>query len=56
MRWDRAKIIDIVAHYKKDRGQYKPARNFQRPKHYYFALPQREIDLSQGVLKQNSNY
>jgi len=56
MRWDRAKIIDIVAHYKKDRGQYKPSRNFQRPKHYYFALPQREIDLSQGVLKQNSNY
>lgn len=56
MRWDRAKLIDIVEHYKKDRGQYKPSRNFQRPKHYYFALPQREIDLSEGVLKQNSNY
>lgn len=56
MRWDRAKLIDIVAHYKKDRGQYKPSRNFQRPKHYYYALPQREIDLSKGVLKQNSNY
>ncbi|MDJ1505802.1 RagB/SusD family nutrient uptake outer membrane protein [Xanthocytophaga agilis] len=56
MRWDKAGVIDIVAHYKKDRGPLKPARNFQRPKHYYFALPQREIDLSNGVLKQNENY
>ncbi|MEY3367554.1 MAG: hypothetical protein RI973_709 [Bacteroidota bacterium] len=56
MRWDRADLIDIVEHYKIDRGSYKPSRNFQRPKHYYFALPQREIDLSNGVLVQNSNY
>lgn len=56
MRWDRAKILDIVQHYQKDRGPFKPSRNFQRPKHYYFALPQREIDLSKGVLVQNPNY
>jgi len=56
MRWDKAKLIDIVAHYAKDRGPYKPGRTFIRPKHYYFPLPQRQIDLSDGVLKQNSNY
>ncbi len=56
MRWDKAGIIDIVQHYQIDRGQYKPPRNFQRPKHYYFAIPQREIDLSNGTLIQNPNY
>ena len=56
MRWDRGGIIDLVQHYGIDRGTFKPSRNFQRPKHYYFAIPQREIDLSNGVLEQNSNY
>lgn len=56
VRWDKAGIIDLVEHYKIDRGQFKPSRNFQRPKHYYFALPQREIDLSGGVLVQNPDY
>lgn len=56
MRWDKAGLIDIVAHYKKDRGPFKPGRTFSKPKHYYFPLPQREIDLSNGILKQNSNY
>ena len=56
MRWDKAGLVDIVAHYKKDRGPYKPGRTFVKPKHYYFPLPQREIDLSNGVLKQNANY
>lgn len=56
MRWDKAGLIDIVAHYKKDRGPFKPGRTFSKPKHYYFPLPQREIDLSNGVLKQNANY
>ncbi|SDL61011.1 RagB/SusD family nutrient uptake outer membrane protein [Siphonobacter aquaeclarae] len=56
MRWDKAQLIDLVAHYKKDRGPYKPGRTFVRPKHYYFPLPQRQIDLSNGVLIQNSNY
>ena len=56
MRWDKAGIIDIVQHYQIDRGPFKPPRAFQRPKHYYFAIPQREIDLSNGVLEQNPNY
>lgn len=56
MRWDKAGLIDIVAHYKIDRGPYKPGRTFVKPKHYYFPLPQREIDLSNGVLKQNQYY
>ncbi len=56
MRWDKANLIDIVQHYQIDRGQFKRPRAFQRPKHYYFALPQREIDLSKGVLVQNPNY
>ncbi len=56
MRWDKAGLLDISAHYKKDRGPYKPGRNFIKPKHYYFPLPQREIDLSNGTLIQNPNY
>lgn len=56
VRWDKAGIIDLVAHYAIDRGPFKPSRNFQRPKHYYFAIPQREIDLANGVLEQNAGY
>jgi len=56
LRWDKAGIIDIVSLYNKDRGPLKPARTFNRPKHYYFPIPQREIDLSNGVLEQNINY
>jgi hypothetical protein len=56
MRWDKAGLIDISAHYKIDRGPHKPSRNFVKPKHYYFPLPQREVDLSNGTLVQNSNY
>jgi hypothetical protein len=56
MRWDKAGIIDIVAHYGIDRGVHKLKRTFVRPKHYYFPLPQKEVDLSEGVLIQNSNY
>ena len=56
MRWDKAGLIDISAHYKIARGPYKPSRNFVKPKHYYFPLPQREVDLSNGILIQNSNY
>ena len=56
MRWDKAGLIDIAAHYKIARGPFKPSRNFVKPKHYYFPLPQREVDLSNGTLVQNSNY
>jgi hypothetical protein len=56
MRWDRADIVDIVAIYGEDRGQFDPPRTFVRPKHYFFALPQREIDLSNGTMLQDANY
>lgn len=56
LRWDKAGIVDLVEFYGRDRGPLKPARSFQRPKHYYFPIPQREIDLSNGVLIQNENY
>ncbi|MEK6479011.1 RagB/SusD family nutrient uptake outer membrane protein [Catalinimonas sp. 4WD22] len=56
IRWDKAGIVDIVAIYAEDRGPFDPPRNFQRPKHYLFAIPQREIDLSNGVLEQNPEY
>jgi len=55
-RWDKAGIIDLVQHFQIDRGQFKPARTFTKPKHYYFAIPQREIDLSNGVIEQNEGY
>lgn len=55
MRWDKAGLVDIVALYNMNR-EHKDARTFVRPKHYYFPIPQREIDLSNGVLKQNENY
>lgn len=56
LRWDKAGIVDIVMIYAQDLGPLKPARVFQRPKHYYFPIPQREIDLSNGVLIQNPDY
>ena len=56
MRWDKAGIIDLAAHYQIDRGEFKPPRSIELPKHYYFALPQREIDRSNGVLIQRDGY
>ncbi|MEM9142651.1 MAG: RagB/SusD family nutrient uptake outer membrane protein [Bacteroidota bacterium] len=56
MRWDRAGLVDIVAIYGEDRGPFDPSRVFDRGKHYYFAIPQREIDVSAGVLIQNDGY
>ncbi|QHS59413.1 RagB/SusD family nutrient uptake outer membrane protein [Chitinophaga agri] len=61
MRWDKAQLIDITTYYNKpkygkDNNILVPARTFVRPKHYYFPLPQTEIDKSNGVLIQNSNY
>ncbi|MEO7992516.1 MAG: RagB/SusD family nutrient uptake outer membrane protein, partial [Chryseolinea sp.] len=56
LRWDKADLVNIVDFYNQDRGALKPARTFQRPKHYYFPIPQREIDISNGVLIQNENY
>ncbi|MCW3466939.1 RagB/SusD family nutrient uptake outer membrane protein [Chitinophaga nivalis] len=64
IRWDKAKLVDIAAIYKQPKLAYNgaeitrggAARTFQRPKHYYFPLPQTDIDRSKGVLVQNPNY
>jgi hypothetical protein len=61
MRWDKAGIIDITTIYNQPKLTYsgaviEPARTFSRPKHYYFPLPQSEVDKSNGVLVQNENY
>lgn len=60
MRWDKAGIVNIAAMYSKPKtgpaGVLVPARTFQKPKHYYFPLPQAEVDRSRGVLEQNPNY
>lgn len=60
MRWDKAGIVNITALYARPKngtsGVLVPARTFVKPKHYYFPLPQSEIDRSKGVLVQNPNY
>lgn len=64
MRWDKAKLVDIAAIYRQPKLTYTGApdpdggapRTFVRPKHYYFPIPQQEIDKSKGVLIQNPNY
>lgn len=56
LRWDKAGIIDVKALLAKDQGPYNPPTEFVRPKHYFYAIPQRQIDLSKGTLKQNPGY
>ena len=60
MRWDKAGIVDIAALYNRpeSKAPVDKAKNviFVRPKHYYFPIPQVEIDKSNGVLVQNPNY
>lgn len=59
VRWDRINWVDLpelyadpVSAHVSDVGR----KNFVRPKHYFFPLPQEEIDKSNGVLIQNRNY
>jgi hypothetical protein len=59
VRWDKINWVNLpelyadpVASHITDTGR----KNFIRPKHYFFPLPQEEIDKSNGVLIQNSNY
>jgi hypothetical protein len=56
MRWDKAGIVDIEQIYGEDRGVYDPQRVFVRPKHYYYAIPQNQIDISGGTLEQNPGH
>lgn len=64
MRWDKVQLVDIVAMYKQAKLTYtgvpdadggKP-RTFDRARHYYFPIPQTEIDKSKGILKQRTGY
>lgn len=59
VRWDKINWVDLpklyadpVSAHVTDEGR----KHFVRPKHYFFPLPQEEIDKSGGVLVQNSNY
>jgi len=60
MRWDKDKIVDIAAIYNSPISKAPLDKNknviFVRPKHYYYPLPQVEIDKSKGVLVQNPNF
>lgn len=60
MRWDKKNIVDIAAIYNlpKSKSPIDQAKTvtFVRPKHYYYPIPQVEIDKSNGVLKQNPNF
>jgi hypothetical protein len=60
MRWDKDKIVDIAAIYNSPVSKAPLDKNknvvFIRPKHYYYPIPQVEIDKSKGVLKQNPNF
>jgi hypothetical protein len=60
MRWDKVNLVNIAAIYnlaisKAPVDQGKTV-NFVRPKHYFYPIPQVEIDKSGGILKQNPNY
>jgi hypothetical protein len=60
MRWDKAGLVNIAAIYnlpvsKAPVDQAKTV-TFIRPKHYYYPIPQVEIDKSGGILVQNPNY
>ncbi|MNY79197.1 hypothetical protein D3C86_2197290 [compost metagenome] len=60
MRWDKKNIVDIAVIYNlpKSKAPIDQAKTvtFVRPKHYYYPIPQVEIDKSNGVLKQNPNF
>ncbi|QEC63321.1 RagB/SusD family nutrient uptake outer membrane protein [Mucilaginibacter ginsenosidivorans] len=66
LRWDKDQIVNldtIVGKPKKasplppyNGAVIVPARTFQRPKDYFMPIPQKIIDESKGVIKQNPNY
>jgi hypothetical protein len=66
LRWDKDQIINldtIVGKPKKasplapfNGSVIVPARTFKRPKNYFMPIPQKIIDESKGVIKQNPNY
>ncbi|MBC7628388.1 RagB/SusD family nutrient uptake outer membrane protein [Ferruginibacter sp.] len=66
LRWDKAGIINLTSIFNHPKlasplPPYNgvvlvPARTFSKPKNYYCPIPQKVIDESKGILKQNPNY
>ncbi|GHT61652.1 membrane protein [Bacteroidia bacterium] len=56
-RWDRCNHFGGVNITTLLSGEYNgEVRTFQAPKHYFFPIPQEQIDRTNGVLIQNSEY
>lgn len=57
IRWGIAKqVIDNYHEVEKSKRTYLVAATFNTPKILYYPIPQVEIDISRGVLKQDPNY
>lgn len=59
VRWDRIGWVDLERLYADPKASHTTdvgRKNFQRPRNYFFPLPQEEIDKSGGILAQNENY
>jgi hypothetical protein len=55
-RWDRIGWVDIVSILANPDAYNGTARTFVRPRHYFFPIPQEQIDKTNGVLTQNPEY
>lgn len=56
-RWGVAKaVVDEYHRTEKTKRTYLSAATFDAPKVLYYPIPQTEIDISRGVLKQDPNY
>lgn len=55
-RWDRIGWVDIVSILAKPDSYNGISRTFIRPKHYFFPIPQQQLDKTNGILVQNSEY
>jgi len=57
LQWGIAKqVIDDYNNTEKAKRTYLSAATFNAPKVEYYPIPQPEIDISRGVLKQDPNY
>jgi hypothetical protein len=55
-RWDRIGWVDIVSILANPDAYNGTSRTFVKPKHYFFPIPQEQIDKTNGVLTQNPDY
>jgi hypothetical protein len=57
VRWDEAEAtLNKYLGYESNLRTYLKGATFNQPKNIYFPIPQRQIDLSNGLLKQNEGY